>query len=205
MKFTPEFFDAITQTVTEAEALTSAELVVVVQPQSGQYRDVAYLMGGGLAWLALVFMMYSDWVFEIAYLPFELIGIAVGGAYLSSLTPLRRWLTSRKRQSRQVRDAARAAFVEFEVLQTRGRTGVLIYWSVIEQQVEIIADLGVTAAIPLEAWKHGVAEFQVDKPTHQRMSDFPEDLLTFGRFLSRYLPATADNPDELPNRPRILS
>ncbi len=205
MKFTPEFFDAITQIVTEAEALTSAELVVVIQPQSGQYRDVAYLVGGGLAWLALAFMMYSDWVFEIAYLPFELIGIAAGGAYLSSLTPLRRWLTSRKRQSRQVRDAAQAAFVELEVLQTRGRTGILIYWSVIEQQVEIVGDLGVTAAIPLEAWKQAVAEFQTNKSTRQRMSDFPEDLLTFGRFLSRYLPATADNPDELPNRPRILS
>ncbi|HNH84466.1 MAG TPA: hypothetical protein PL157_18975 [Acidobacteriota bacterium] len=205
MQFTSEFFDAITQTVTEAETLTSAELVVVIQPQSGQYRDVAYLIGSGLAWLALAFMMYSDWVFEVVYLPFELIGMAVIGGYLSTLTPLRRWLTSSDRRSRQVQAAARAAFVEFEILHTRSRTGVLIYWSVVEQQVEIIADLGVMAAIPREAWKQALAEFQMNKPTRQRMSDFPEDLLTFGQFLSRYLPATADNPDELPNRPRILS
>jgi putative membrane protein len=204
-RLTPADLDAITCAVAEAEKGTSGEVVVAIRRCSGNYRDVDYLCGALLAFAALLVALFAPWDVHEAYLSFEVPILFVVGAWVSAMTPLRRWLTSSARRARQVQDAAAAAFVEEGVLLTSGRTGVLVYWSLLERRIHVLADVAVMAAVPADEWN--ALLFQVKKAVlnPHPVTPLVAELNALGQMLSRYLPAAACNPDELPNQPRMLS
>ncbi|MBD0325577.1 MAG: hypothetical protein ICV68_04060, partial [Pyrinomonadaceae bacterium] len=129
MKLTNADYDSITRAVEQAEEKTTAELVVVIRPFSGSYRDAAYLFGAGVAWLTLIFILFSTWEIEPYTIPLEIIPFFLVPALIFMVTPLRRWLTTNGRRRRQVQTAARDAFFTEGVARTRAHTGVLIYLS----------------------------------------------------------------------------
>ena len=144
-RFTEEFFDEVTTAVEEAEEKTSAELVVVIHPRSGIYRDVDLGCGAVLAFVGLAFIVYNPWtVHSPIWFPLEVALLFAIGYLGCSVCPwLRRRFTPIQRRTEQVRQAAQAIFVEESVSHTRERTGVLIYLSRLERQVVVLADLGV--------------------------------------------------------------
>jgi putative membrane protein len=206
-RFNPTYFDRVTRAVEEAEGNTSAEVVVAIHPQSGQYRDVDYLFGGLVALAGLLFIVFNPWTLHPAYLlPVELgVLFAIGSLGCSVCPPLRRLLTTRKRREAQSRAQAATLFVEEGVANTRARTGVLVYLSLLERQVEVIADVGITNGVQPEAWS--ACRFELKEIA--RAPDVGQALLDgiarLGTVLSAPLPPGEDNPDEIPNRPRTKS
>jgi uncharacterized membrane protein len=104
-RFSQGYFDSVTRAVEQAEAKTSAEVVVAIHPQSGRYRDVDYLFGGLLALAGLVFIVFNPWTLHPAYmLPVELSALFVIGTLGCSVcSPLRRPLTTARRRESQLR------------------------------------------------------------------------------------------------------
>jgi putative membrane protein len=202
MRLTDADYDSITHAVEQAEEKTTAELVVVIRPFSGSYRDVAYLFGAGVAWLVLIFILFSSWEIEPYTIPLEIIPFFLIPALLFLVTPLRRWLTSSRRRKRQVQAAARDAFFTEGVARTRAHTGVLIYLSALERSVEVLTDSGVRASVPLAEWNAFVEGIQQVWMKSAPASALIVEINRLGDVLGRYLPATADNPNEIPNRPR---
>ncbi len=202
MKFTDADYDSITRAVEQAEEQTTVELVVVIRHASGNYRDVAYLFGAGAAWLTLIFILFSSWEIEPYTIPLEIIPFFLVPALLFMVTPLRRWLTSERRRRRQVRAAARDAFFTEGVANTREHTGVLIYLSALERRVEVIADSGVKARVPTAELSAVVEDIRQVWMKNATASAMVGEIKKFGDLLGRYLPATTDNPNEIPNRPR---
>ena len=94
---------------------------------------------------------------------------------------------------------ARAIFQKGGINHTRAKTGVLIYCSFLEQSVYILPDRGIEMAIPHEEWQSLRQEFNLifadKKPTDALLNALLKTRLLFGR----YLPARADNINELPN------
>ena len=58
---------------------------------------------------------------------------------------------------RQVETAARSVFVEKRIHRTSGRTGILLYISLLERDAAVVVDLGVEAVTTAESWKEAVA------------------------------------------------
>lgn len=203
MKFTDDDYDSITLAVEQAEEKTTAELVVVIRPYSGTYRDVAYLFGAGVTWLMLIFILVSPWEIEPYTIPLEIIPFFLVPALLCMVTPLRRWLTTARRRKRQVQAAARDAFFAEGVGGTRAHTGVLIYLSALERRVEVLADTGVQAGVPVAEWDAFVQSIKQVWRAQAPVSALRARLDALGDLLGRYLPATDDNPNEIPNRPRV--
>src|SRR5581483_1911815 len=91
------------------------EVVVVVARSSGSYRDVDHLAAAIVVAPALVLSLFAH--YHDRSLPDDLILPALVVLYVATLFvdarlgALRRLLTSRARRQRQVRAAARAAFV----------------------------------------------------------------------------------------------
>ena len=56
-----------------------------------------------------------------------------------------------------MRTAARAAFVDQGISRTRGRTGILVFVSLFEREVEVVADVGVDPVLLGEDWTRAVA------------------------------------------------
>jgi len=52
---------------------------------------------------------------------------------------------------------ATAAFVDQEVFRTRDRTGILIFLSLLERRVVVLADAGINARVPQVEWDAIVA------------------------------------------------
>jgi putative membrane protein len=104
------------------------------------------------------------------------------------------WI-KRRRASR----LAREQFFERGLHLTRARTGVLIFVSVAEHYVEIIADEGINALVPPGTWDKAVADF-VERVRAGRVAEgFLAAIEVVGTRLAEHFPRASDDPDELPN------
>lgn len=149
---------ALGEAVRAVEAGSSAELVVAVRARSGSYLH-ADLIAGILACLAaLAFLLYSRWEFGLIWFVVDpvLAGL-LGGLTASRSALVRRSLTPRRTRRRQVETAARATFLERRVHGTTGRTGILLYVSVLEREAAVVVDVGVEPLAASESWKRAVA------------------------------------------------
>ncbi len=193
----PEFGARIEALVGELERDTQAEIVVVAARRSGSYRDVQWAGGAGLAMLTLLLILYSPLSFPTLAVPALLLLSAGLGSWLLGRSPaLMRRITRASRREAQVLEAARASFVEMAVHGTRDRSGVLVYVSELEAQAAVVRDLGIDGQVPGAAW-NGLA---------LQLSDLDglEALLRrIGGVLAEHIPAQDDNPDEIPNAPRV--
>jgi putative membrane protein len=115
---------------------------------------------------------------------------------------LRRLLTSSKRRATQARAAAEAAFQRCHVHQTRAQTGVLIYVSLLEREVEVIADSGASAGVPNEEWAARVGALRAAANEADPAEAILKALENLGEALAKHLPGGDDNPDELADEVR---
>src|SRR5581483_7205114 len=122
--------DAIAQAVADIEKQSNAEIVVVVRGRSGTYRHADYLFGALLAFIGLIFVLFSPWEFHTFWIPFDVIALFVVGAWIAA------------------RAGAAAMFYEAGIANTSTENGVLIYLSLLERQMEVIADRGILKCVP---------------------------------------------------------
>jgi putative membrane protein len=197
------FHKAIEAAVAAAEERTSAEIVVAMSRFSGSYRDTDYLGGALLAAAGLVSMLFAPFtVSEVLVLPYCAALFALGAVLCGRVTILRRWLTTSARRFEQARQAATLAFLEEGLTATRERNGLLIYLSLFENSVEIVPDLGIDGKVQRAEWnrlRHDMAQAALaEKPAAVLRA-----IEQCGAILATPFPPGADNPDEIPNRPRI--
>lgn len=143
---------AFKQAIEAIENASSVEIVVAVRRRSSGYFHANLIFGILITFAALASMLFLDQAFGLIAIlvdPF-LIG-AVAAASVELLPGIKRLLTPASVRRREVRNAARAAFVERGVHNTLDRSGILIYISWLEQQVALVADSGVLNAFTVEA------------------------------------------------------
>lgn len=152
---------ALTDAVRDVESRCSAEVVVAVRARSGFYLH-ADLIAGILAALAvLVGLLFSPWPFDLVWFVVDpLLAGALGGFLASRLPAVRRRLTFWRVRRRQVETAARSTFVEKRVHSTTGRTGILVYISLLEHEAVVIHDLGIDTLATTEGWRLAVEEIE---------------------------------------------
>lgn len=191
------FSTAIEAVVAEIEAATDAEIVVVAAPASGSYADLAWALGAGAGVVTLAFLCWSPIVFDAWWFPVDVavIGALVGWSLSSRPAVLAR-LAGEARRTRQVREAARAAFAEENVHATPDRLGLLVYVSAAEARVELLPDHGLAARLPGDARR----ELQLSASD---LDNLVAGLRTLGAVLARYVPATGANPNHIGDAPRV--
>jgi putative membrane protein len=202
-KFDKTAGEAIAEAVREIEKDTDAELVIVIRGRSGSYRQADYLCGAILAFVGLLFVLFSPFVIRPLWVPFDVIVLFAIGAFICSRMPaLRRLLTTNKFRSQAARTGAAAMFYEAGIANTQAENGLLIYVSLLEEQTEIIADRGILKAMPPLKWNTVTHEL---KQLGEGCD--PDKLIAsirnLGELLAEHLPATGENPNELVDGPRI--
>jgi len=194
---------ALTKCIREIEKRTDAELVLVVRARSQSYAAANYLFGVLLAFVGLNFLLFSPFDFHQIWVPIDIALLFVLGAYVSSRSnAIRRWLTRKSVRNKAARAGAAAMFYEAGIANTKAEMGVLVYLSLLERRLELIADRGILRAVPALEWNQALAELrQAGRQPH------PETLRAclekLGVLLAQYLPASSDNPNELPDAPRF--
>jgi putative membrane protein len=77
-----------------------------------------------------------------------------------------------------------------------------VYLSLLERKLELIADRGVLKAVPALEWNERM--FELRQSAHKpQLKTLLTALRKLGALLNQHLPATGENPNELPDMPRF--
>jgi putative membrane protein len=200
------FSETVGRAVREAERGTAAELVVVIAARSGSYLDVAGALGAVVAMIVILVALFAPAAFSPVAVALE-IPIAFGiAAWLAHRTPgLLRALTSAARARQQVERAAAEHFLAEAVHGTRGRTGLLVYLSLLEERVALVPDFGLEGRVPSALWSEVRWSATGDPSRPHTNEDFVSGIEQIGAILRARVPADGTDVNEIPDAPRILS
>lgn len=191
---------ALSAAVREVEATCSAELVVAVRPRSGSYIHADLIAGAVAALIALAVLLYSRWEFDLVWFLVDPVLAGVLAGLLSSRLPaLRRALTRPAARRLRAETAARSLFVERRVHGTSGRTGILLYISVLEREAVFVVDLGVEALAATDHWREAAGEIEDVVRSGADGAEVARRLRGLEELLSPTLVRGADDVNELPN------
>jgi putative membrane protein len=202
-KFDQTASTALAKAIRDIEKCTDAELVIVVRGRSGSYRHADYLFGALVAFVGLLFVLFSPFNFHVFWIPFDVLALFAAGAFVSSRGDwIRRLLTTRKFRAQAARTGAAAMFYEAGIANTLAENGLLIYLSLLERRLEVFADRGVLKAVPPLKWNNAVYEIKkiARQPDPETLVKALRDV---GNLLAEHLPPTGENPNELADGPRI--
>jgi putative membrane protein len=219
----PSFSEAdhalVTEAVAKAERSSDGEIVTIVAPRSDAYHDVGlhYAMlamllvptAGALiprAWidwfLALVFGWNASLSFRLLMLmlvvAMAVVFLIVRLAFVSM--PLRMALTPASTKTRRVRRRAVELFRAGTEKRTKGRTGILLYLSLLEHRAEIVADEAIHSRVEADVWGEAMAALVDGVRAGQPGQGMALAVDRIGEVLAQCLPPTLDNPNELPDR-----
>ena len=202
-RFNQSACDELADCVREIENQTDAEIVIAVLARSANYRHADYLCGAILAFAGLLFLLFAPFEFQHYWVAIDVALLFALGAYVCSRSnALRRLLTTEEYRAEAVRQGAAAMFYEAGIANTDAEMGVLIYLSLLERRLELIADRGVLKAAPPLEWNERVYELHRAGRIPQ-LETLRQRIQELGALLAEHLPPTGENPNELPDMPRF--
>lgn len=202
--------------VSAAESGTSGEIVVAVIPESDDYafRELVFGVTAGIA--AFIVMILSEqalgrllerifWTDSQTLMPAVTGTIALlTGAlfyFLAQIPFVDRLVAGRRTMKDAVRNRALRHFVERGVCDTSGRTGVLLFVSVLERRAELIADRGVP--VSPDTWDRILSAMLRDISA-DLSSSVVSALEQIGTVLNEHLPIAEDDENEITDQPEEL-
>jgi putative membrane protein len=193
----------ISDAIGQAERTTSGEIVVVVAARSDSYLYVPPL-------IAALASLLVPWVLIVAtHLDVQSIYLAQLGSFLILTAlllpmPVRTALVPLHIKRLHAHQRAVEQFLVQNLHTTAGQTGVLIFVSVAERYVEILADTAIDAAVPAGTWTSIVKELTAAIAKDRAADGLVAAIETAGGHLARQFPPGTRNPNELPDHLIVL-
>ena len=189
----------ISAAINAIECQTSGELVTVITRSNDEYRYIPYL------WAALLALLVPG-ILTLANVPLAdnlhyLLQICVflAAAVIFNWPPVKLRLIPPGVKKLRAHRLAQEQFFLQNLHTTPGRTGVLLFVSVAEHYVEIIADKGINDVVQDSDWETIVARF-VEEVKNNRVADgFLTAINACGALLAEHFPVAGEKTDALPN------
>ena len=191
----------IAQAIAAVEARTSGELVTAIASVSDGYRFIPILIAAVIALLTLPIAYFGGIVLSLKNLMLAQMALFMLSAILFQLPPIRRLLIPCSVQHQRARRLAYQTFYEAGVHHASHRAGILIFVSIEEHYVQIIADEGVAAKVDNRTWDHAVETFVSKVKAGAVTEGFIGCIEQCGEVLAGHFPASGERPaNELTNR-----
>jgi putative membrane protein len=203
---TAQEYEQINTAVEKAEKTTSGEIVCMVHTASYHY-PMSNIIGaaalalpaalaltpiiGGRLWIGTQNM----WVFLSILAP-----VFILGHWVVKHTPwLKRIFISTREMAEEVEEAAVTAFFKHGLYRTKDGTGILIFISVFERRVWVLADAGIDAKVSGDHWRSVVEGITEGIRNNQAAAAICLAVDTVGRTLAEHFPVAPDDINELEN------
>ena len=206
--FTDAEQERIRQAVQQAEQVTKGEIVPMIVPASALYREAGYRTGLILALLALALLLtieiyWLPWGWHAGNAGWLLLAVVASyglGQWLGRIPMVIRIVTSRERMAHKVALRAEQAFYKHGLHHTKGHTGILIFVSMLERRVHVLADKGINDHVPAGTWD-GLVNGIIDGIRTGNATDaICAAIAKCGALLAEVAPSrSGDNPNELPD------
>lgn len=203
--FTPEQRARIEAAVNEAESRTSAEFLCATMRATDTYLTMPLLLAAmiAIALPAMIRLVTPGWtdfgrsdpgVTLLQVFAFAL--CAIVGAW----PPIAVRLTPRRVRQRRFARTAAAVFLEQGLAGVSQRNGVLLFVSLAERQVEVIADKHVYERVDPRAWAEIVGDFTVAVKRGDVADGYVAALRRLGSLLADAYPRHEDDVNEITDR-----
>jgi putative membrane protein len=203
MLISPDDQKRIAHAIATAERATAGEIVAVVAESSGSYLASSFLWASVAALaVPLPLIHWTWWPIQTIYI--VQIAVFVILALLFTYQPLRLALTPRTLKHRLAHQRALEQFFAQNLHTTPGRTGVLIFVSVAERYVEIVADAEINRHVPVETWASIVNELTGHISEGDASKGFIHAIEAAGKLLAAHFPPGTHHRDMLPNHLILL-
>lgn len=189
----------ISRAIQEAESRTAGEIVTIIAREADDYPFLPLLWAAGAALLVPLPLVLLDLPLTALQIYEIQIVVFLGLGLLTRWRPLKMRLIPRAVKRQRAGRLARAQFVEQGLHHTEGRSGIMIFVSVAERYVEIMADQGINDRVPPGSWDGIVRDFVAKVRAKQTAEAFVVAVERCGALLAEHFPAEPRNPDELPN------
>jgi putative membrane protein len=195
--FTDSERSEITAAIQAAEQRTSGEFVAVVARSSDSYHGLALLWAAALALILpaplLLFshLRYLD-IYQLQVASFVLLMLL-----FEFLPGLHMALVPKQLRHARASRLARAQFYAQGVQLTREHSGVLLFVSLAERYVEIVADKGIHEKIGEARWQAIVDGFTAKVGAGDVVGGFTGAIAACGAAMAEHYPARPDDTDEL--------
>jgi putative membrane protein len=220
----PDDHRRVEQAITAAERRTTGEIVCVLAREVSSYPEVP-ITAGLVAALAIapallalgfdpawLWRLTGDWkVAQAAAAPAQVhaaldayilfqTALFVVVALAASIPAVRRLLTPTALKHARVRQAARQQFLATGLAAHVERTGVVIFTSLHDRQVEIVADQSIHAACGDAVWKAAVTAVQQGMREGDPAGGLTRAVEICGEALAAHFPSDGGGPNTLSDR-----
>ncbi|MEN8205494.1 MAG: TPM domain-containing protein [Pseudomonadota bacterium] len=189
----------IAAAIKAVEQKTRGELITVITRSSDAYRYIPFLWAALLSLLVpgILSLFENPLSLNIAYL--VQVCTFLGAATVFNWMPLKIHLIPAAVKKLRAHRLAREQFFLQNLHMKSERTGVLLFVSVAEHYVEIIADKGINDVVGHDAWQDIVRNFVQQVRQRQVTDGFLTAIAACGELLEQHFPSTDENSNELPN------
>jgi putative membrane protein len=202
--FTEAQKEQIRQAVSEAEARSSGEIVPMVIDQSGHY--IQFPLTGSILFtflVALVAAVLWPQISAAQLLLVEVMTFWICFKVIERTHRLWAWLIPDSLMEKAVARRAEEAFYEHRLHETQDKTGVLIFLSLLEHQVYLMADAGIHKKVPPQVWESLVQRITAGMKEGHPFEALHQAIAACGQLLAEHFPKKPDDTDELPNQLKI--
>ena len=126
-------------------------------------------------------------------------------ALLLSLSPFRYWVTPKKLMRKYAHRNASTQFLAVNTHGTGGRTGVLIFVSLLERYCEIIGDTAIASQVNHQTWQKIIDDMLPILQEGKISEGLVLAVERCGHELAKHFPPGAENPNELPDHFIVLN
>lgn len=201
----PDQRQRVEAAIRKAESGTSAEFLCVVARNADTYLAVPMLIAAvlGMTIPVLALHLMPGWtligLLDPSILLLQLAGFA-GIALILTRPAIAPRLTPRAVRQRRAARFAAAIFLEHGLAGVRERNGVLLFVSLAEHHVEVIADRGLYERVDPGEWLAIVESFTAQVRRGDTADAFIAALDRLAGVLAAAYPRAADDINEIPDR-----
>lgn len=213
--FTDQERESIRAAIQRAEERTSGEIVPVLASASDDYDRACFLSGilfsllftvaFSCLWILLPGMFGGSVIITaVVFLAVQLAGLLVGFYAALTFDGLRRAFIPHHILTRRVGRAAHQAFLQFQITHTENATGILIYVSLFEHTVVVLADRSINQKHDQQTWDEIRDMLIQGLKNNQGAQGFIDAIERCGEILAEDFPIAAGDKNELSNELRLV-
>lgn len=189
-----------------AESKTSGEIVPIIYDKCS---NTSFVFPFTFLCLFLIWNTFQDWYFPVNFwevnlflqLGFPPLICGALSLFLSKSHRLQRLMIPRHRREKNTRERAELEFFRSGIPQTKGRTGVLIFVSLMERWSVVLADEAISQKLPAETWQEILVILNSQITAKDLALGLVPAIEKCGQLLSMHFPKDAQDINELPNFP----
>lgn len=196
----------VTEVVQEAERTTSGEIVPMIVSRSHDYPMAAVTCCASIALPSA--LLLTNLIGERIWIGSQnmWLFLALFAVFYALLYPLairsdrlKHFFLNRRQVEQEVEKGALSAFYSEQLHKTRDANGILLYISVMEQKVWILADSNINAKIEQQEWDSTIADLTAGIKEGEPSEAICEAIRRIGQILRTHFPYQKDDKDELHN------